>query len=78
MQRISGTTVRILTGLLLNVVMQLRTAEMALLCSASSPDQGLRPRFHERDHSGSIKAVASGGCYLASGGTDEMIKSVFV
>ena len=36
--------------------------------------QGLRRKFHERDHTGSVRAIATGGHYLATGGSDEAIK----
>ena len=36
--------------------------------------QGLRRKFHEKDHSGCVKSMACGGRYLATGSTDETIK----
>jgi hypothetical protein len=36
--------------------------------------QVLRKKYLERNHVGCVRCVASGGHYLASGGTDETIK----
>ncbi|XP_064405204.1 p21-activated protein kinase-interacting protein 1-like isoform X2 [Halichondria panicea] len=38
------------------------------------PQTGLCKKYQEKVHSGCVKAVASGGHYLATGGTDEVIK----
>lgn len=40
-------------------------------CSSS---KALKRKYHEKNHVGSVRCVASGGHYLASGGTDETIK----
>jgi len=37
----------------------------------------LKKKYYERDHVGCVRCVATGGQYLASGGTDETIKLVY-
>ena len=46
------------------------------ILSFSSFLKVIRKKYHERGHVGCVKCIASGGHYLASGGTDEAIKSV--
>ena len=44
------------------------------VCVMVSLPQRLLPKFHYRGHSGSVRAVAARGHWLASGGSDEVIK----
>jgi len=46
------------------------------VCVMVSLPQRLLPKFHYRGHSGSVRAVAARGHWLASGGSDEVIKWV--
>lgn len=42
--------------------------------SLSFSGKVLRKKYRERNHVGCVRCLASGGHYLASGGTDETIK----